>query len=335
MNSRLVGPVDPWRLEIITVSGGSRSSTERAAISRDVDRGLLIRLCPGGYAERAGFESLSPEQQHVVRLRAIAGASATPVLFSHWSAAAVHGLPVLRARLSTVHQTVVEDDDRHRTGVVTHRFVVEDAEVVRLGDLLVTGLGRTVVDIAGAGPFEEGVMAADGALLAGVPRAVLEAAVDLAGVRRASRRIADVVAFADPGAESAAESRLRVSLMRLGVEVPELQHPIRLRNGRLAHVDAWLRSSDVGIEVDGEQKYLDAGMAPEGAGRAVIKEKRREDEVRLGLRALVRVGWIQTGSTTALRAVLSRVGVRATRPRTTLAAYCERARRSVPRRVLR
>lgn len=335
MKSLLVGPVDPWRMEIITVSGRSRSSVERAAISRDVDRGLLVRLCPGGYAERAGFESLSPEQQHLVRLRATAAASLVPVLFSHWSAAAVHGLPVLRSRLDMVHETVAEDDDRHRTGVVTHHFIVDDAEVVRVGDLAVTGLARTVVDVAGGGPFEEGVMAADAALSAGVPRAVLEAAVDLAGARRASRRIADVVAFADPGAESAAESRLRVTLMRLGVEVPELQHPIRLRSGHLAHVDAWLRSSEVGIEVDGDQKYLDAEMAPQGAGRAVIKEKRREDEVRLGLRALVRVGWIQTGSTAALRAVLSRVGVRATRPRTTFAMYCERARRSLPRRRLR
>jgi hypothetical protein len=331
----VLAPVDPWRLEILLVSGGSRSSTERASISRDVERGLLLRLRPGAYVERTGYGCLSPEQQHVVHLRAAAATSDAPLLVSHWSAAIAHGLPVLRSRLGAVHVTVPEDADRHRTGLVTHHFLVEDAEVVRIGDLVVTSIGRTVLDVAGGSPFEEGVMAADAALLAGVPREVLEASVELAGARRASRRIGEVVAFADPGAESAAESRLRVSLMRLGVEVPELQRPVVLRSGRRVHLDAWLRTADVGIEVDGEQKYLDAAMAPAGAGRAVIEEKRREDEVRLGVRALVRVGWVQTGNLAALRAVLARVGVRATRPRTTLAAYCERARHSRPRRPFR
>lgn len=328
-------PLDPWRVEIITVTSGSRTSSERAAIGRDVQRGLLLRVCPGAYVERAGFERLLVEQQHIVRMRAVSAVSPRPMLISHWSAAVVHGLPVLRSRLSAVHVTVEDDDDRHRVGVVAHRFLIDDGEVVRIGDLLVTAVGRTVVDVAGGAPFEEGVMAADAALLRGVPRGVLEAAADLAGDRRASTRIADVVAFADPGAESAAESRMRVSLLRLGVEVPELQHRVPLRAGGAAYLDAWVRSANVGIEVDGEQKYLDAGLAPAGAGRAVIAEKRREDEVRLGLRALVRIGWIQAGSPTALRSLLSRVGVRPTRPRTTFEAYCERARTSRARRVVR
>lgn len=327
--------IDPWRIEIITVTAGSRSSSERSAISRDAKAGLLLRLCPGGWVERGGFESLSPEQRHIVRIRAAVAVSQVPVLVSHWSAAVVHGLPVLRSRLQAVHTTVLEDDDRHRQGMVSHHFLVEDGEVVRFNGVLLTGIARTVVDVAGAATFEEGVMAADAALLRGVPREVLESAVDLAGERRASRRIGDVIAFADPGAESAAESRTRVSLMRLGVEVPELQHPVVLRSGRAAFLDAWLRMADVGIEVDGEQKYLDAEMAPEGPGRAVIAEKRREDEVRLGLRALVRVGWIQSGNPPALRTALERVGVRPTRPRTTFEAYCERARLSGPRVVPR
>jgi hypothetical protein len=203
---------------------------------------------------------------------------------------------------------------------------------VRVGDLLVTGIGRTVVDVAGASSFEEGVMAADAALVAGLPRETLEAAVDLAGERRASRRVDDVVSFAHPGGESAAESRFRASAMRLGVEVPVLQRPVRVRDGEV-FLDGWFRSTDVGVEVDGEQKYLDAAMAPQGPARAVIREKRREDDVRLGLRALVRIGWVQSGSPAALRTVLSRVGVRPTSPRTAFAAYCEQARAARPRRL--
>lgn len=325
-----LAPVDPWKLEILTVARGTRTSTERASISRDVERGLLLRLSPGAYVERRAFETLSPEEQHIVRIRAVSAVSHAPVLISHWSAGVVLGLPVLRSRLTAVHITIQEDDDRHRQGVVTHHFLVDDSEVHEGHGLLVTGVGRTVVDIAGAAPFEEGVMAADSVLKAGVSRAALEAAVVLAGPRRASRRIREVVAFAHPGAESAAESRFRVTSMRLGLEVPELQYRIVLRDGEV-YLDGFYRSVNVGVEVDGTQKYLDAAMAPEGAGVAVIEEKRREDEVRVELRALARIGWFESGSTAALRVVMSKVGVRQTRPRTSIQAYIEGARLARPR----
>ena len=315
VETRALAPIDPWRIEIITVAGGSRTSTERAAISRDARRGLLQRLCPGGYVEREAFAGLTPEQQHVVRVRALGAVSEQPLIVSHWSAAVLLGLPVLRSRLAAVHTTIREDDHRRREGRAMHSFAIDDAELLPHGELLVITLGRTVVDIAGAAPIEEGVIAIDAALRRGVPREVLEAAAELAGPRRASRRIADAVAFGHPGAESAAESRLRVSLMRSGFEVPELQHRVRLRDGSEASVDALLRRAGVGIEVDGDQKYTDAEMAPDGAAQAVLKEKRREDEVRLGLRALVRPGWVQTGSAAAMRTLLARVGAQPSRPR--------------------
>ena len=53
-------------------------------------------------------------------------------------------------------------------------------------------------------------------------------------------------------------------------------------------------------------------------------------------RALDAVGaFVERQGQAALRAVLARVGVRPTRPRTPLSAYCGRARRSRPRRPLR
>ena len=115
-----LAPIDPWKLEIIAVVGGARTSSERAAISRDVARGLLLRICPGAYVERSAFESCSPEGQHVVRIRAAAAVAYGPILVSHWSAAVVHGQPVLRSRLGSVHITVPEDDDGHRQGMTAH-----------------------------------------------------------------------------------------------------------------------------------------------------------------------------------------------------------------------
>lgn len=323
--------IDPWRLEIIVVRGGSRSSGERSAISRDAERGLLLRIRPACWVDREAFTALSPEQQHVVRIRAADAASPAPLAFSHWSAAVLQGLPVLRSRLRTVHNTVPEGQDQHRQGLAAHRHRLDDAWATTIGGLRVTAIERTVVDVAGASPFEEGVMAADRALLMGVDREQLEAAADSVAERRASGRIVQVVGFADPGGESAAESRFRVSSMRAGFEPPELQRRVRLADGRDAWVDGWYRRFDAGVEVDGEQKYLDAAMAPAGAGRAVIEEKRREDEVRLGMRALVRPGWVQSGSATLLRGMLAKVGVQPTRPRTPIEAYIEQSRASRPR----
>lgn len=332
MSELVAALVDPWRLEIIAVVRNSHSAAERRALSRDTEHGRLARIGQGAYVERIAFESLTPEGQHIVRMRAVAAVAVEPIVFSHFSAAVLHGLPVLRSRLIAVHTVVDHDDDRHRHGTTTHHFLVGDGETVRFGELIATGVGRTVVDIAGAAPFEEGVVAADGALAAGVPRAMLEAAIDLAGPRRASKRIGEVVAFAHPGGESAAESRWRVTSMRLGVEIPELQHPVRLEDGSRVFLDGRLPRARIGIEVDGDTKFLDADKAPDGAGAAVVKEKRREDEVRAGLAGLVRLGWVQSGSTALLRAAYTRAGVRAVRPRPTLADHAEIARSARPRR---
>jgi hypothetical protein len=230
-----------------------------------------------------------------------------------------------------VHVTIPEGSDLHRQGVTAHRHRVDVDEVVLVSGVRVTTMWRTVVDVAGASAFEEGVMVADRALLMGVERDRLEQAADAVADRRSSGRIVQVVAFGDPGGESAAESRFRVSSMRAGFEPPELQHRVRLRDGSDVWVDGWYRRFDVAVEVDGDQKYLDAEMAPEGAGKAVIKEKRREDEVRLLVRALVRPGWVQSGSSTLIRSMLAKVGAHPARPRTPIEAYIERAKRSRPR----
>lgn len=330
--------MDPWRLEIIVVRDGSYGGGERRTLSRDVERGLLVRLRRGAYVERTAFEGMTVEQQHVVRLRALDAVAPAPFVYSHWSAAVLHGLPVLRARLLQVHTTVDERRQRGQDGVVAHLFAIADAEVVTIGGLVVTDVGRTVVDLAGASPMEEGVMAADGALHRGVPRSVLEEAADKVGPRRAGRRIRDVLAFADAGAESAAESRSRVTMFRIGVEPPLLQHRLLLPDGSEVFLDFLFPTVMVGGEADGDEKYLNPAFAREGAGRAVVAEKRREDMARAQLQGLGRWGWIQSGSAALLRTVLARVGVLASRPRATLDDYAARARegraRFVPRRPL-
>ena len=199
---------DPWFIELIVVEGRTDGAGRRA-LSRDVARGLLLRLRRGAYVERLGFEAMTLEQQHVVRARALAAVSQRAIVFSHHTAAVVHGLPVLSARFDRLHTTVSATSEGGQEGVVAHRFDLPEAAVVQVGPLRVTAPSRTVVDVAGAGPFDEGVMIADAALFRGLSRPLLEAAAEAVGPRRAANRIAGVIAFAHPGGESAAESRSR------------------------------------------------------------------------------------------------------------------------------
>lgn len=325
----------PWTLEILTIRNGSHSGAERRSLSRDVERGLLVRLRSGAYVERRAYEAMTPEGRHIVRMRAFAAVSDRPPMFSHWSAAVVRGYPVHRSRLEVVHTTVDERRGRGQEGVSAHLFRVQPEQIQAVGDLLVTSAARTVIDIAGASPFEEGVMTADHALRCGMPRETLEETLRAVGPRHAAARTAEVIAFAHPGAESAAESYSRVGLFRSGIEPPALQYRMVLGDGSVIFLDFEFPSVHVGGEADGDSKYL---TAPEGAGTAIVKEKRREDEARLQLNGLARWGWVQSLRPSLLRAVLAKVGVLPQRRRPTLAEYAAVARaarpRSAPRRVV-
>jgi len=323
--------MDPWQLEILTIKDGSHSGAERRSVGRDVERGLLIRLRFGAYVERGAFEAMSPEDQHIVLMRAFTAVSDRPPVFSHWSAAVVLGFPVHRVRLARLHISVDERRERGQEGVAAHLFRVLPSERMRVGELEVTTPARTVVDIAGASPFEEGVMAADHALQKGIRREQLHEAIAAAGTRRAASRIADVVAFGHPGAESAAESYSRVGMLRTGIEPPRLQHRLLLGDGSAIFLDFEFPSVHVGGEADGDSKYL---TAPDGAGKAVVREKRREDEARLQLGDLARWGWRESVRPRLLLGGLFRVGGGPHPRRPTLADYAAVAAAARPRRLV-
>jgi hypothetical protein len=327
--------MNPWSVELILARHGSLGVTERRSLSRDVERGLLIRLRQGVYASRAAWDAGEgwPRElaRHVIRARAFTAVAAERPVFSHWTSGAILGLPMVGERLAAVHVTAPDERRRGIDGVAVHVFPLRSEEVVEVGDLLVTTAARTVVDIAGAVPFRAGVVTADGALTAGLRRELLDEAVDLAGLRRASGRIGDVAAFAHPGAESAAESETRVSMFEIGIEPQELQHEVRDARGLAGVLDTFDRRLRIGTEVDGLDKYLNPKVALQGAGRAVVQEKWREDRVRAEIRGLARFGYGEAREPARLRPILARVGLRAAAHRPTLADWAAEARAARPR----
>lgn len=72
-------------------------------------------------------------------------------------------------------------------------------------------------------------------------------------------------------------------------------------------------------------------MAPEGAGRAVIKEKKREDQLRARVSAVARYGYAEACSPTLLRPILQLAGLHPERNRPTLSDFAAVAREARPR----
>lgn len=331
--------MNPWLVELIVVRNGSMGATERRSVSRDVERGLLVRIRQGAYVAKSAWDAgdgwWRAHDRHVLQARAFDAVAARRPVFSHWTAGVLLGLPMVDERLDRLHVTARDDSRRGVAGISLHVFPLSRPEVGTLGGLLVTSPARTVVDIAGAAAFHAGVVTADGALLRGVPRDLLEQAVDIAGPRRASSRIEDVVAFASPGGESAAESAARVSMFHLGLEPQELQHEVWDDRGLAGVLDTFDRRRRIGTEVDGVRKYLDPALAPDGAGPAVVQEKWREDRVRLGITALVRFGFREARNPALLRPMLRSVGLLPAAQRPTLSDWAAEARLATPRRAPR
>lgn len=208
---------------------------------------------------------------------------------SHVSAAALHGIAIRHAARDVVHLT--RDGAGHgkeRAGVRVHRAPVADGEMSVIGGLRVTSLERTLADLACWEPYEWGVVAADAVLRRQGDAGLLWEYVERGRGRRGIGRLRAVLEFADPRAESALESMSRVSLVRAGIALPDLQRQIvDADGGWVATSDfAWDEYGVVG-EADGRGKYLDDAARGTVGADAVMEEKRRDQ-------AILGAGWVPT-----------------------------------------
>jgi hypothetical protein len=291
----------------------------RQRLSRAARRGSSERIARGAYMSTEAWAALESRARHLARIHAVVATRTSPPVVSHFSAAAVHGLPILGDWPIAVHVTVVPGAGTHsRPTLVKHTARIPPEDLLRVGDLLVTSVARTVLDIAASCTFMDGVIAADAALYSdelhghspATTKADLLAAFERALPRRAHARITEVISFAESGAQTPIESVSRVNMRVLRVPRPQLQVAHFDSRGFIGSTDfAWEEFGAVG-EADGDRKYLDiaarSGRSPE---QVLLDEKNREDRLRALPRKVSRWPWAVAIDPPRLREKLRLLGL--------------------------
>ncbi len=287
---------------LMTVSGETARLVRRRGA-----RAEHVRLRRGAYVGAAHWASLTADERHLVRVDAVAAACTDPV-FSHWSAAAVWGLPTVGRPDESVHVSIPAAGGGRSQGDVVRHATRVPIEPERRGGMFVTGVARTVVDLARAGGLACGLVAADAAVRAGlVDQEALAIEAERAGAGRGSRAARAVVVHADGRSESPGESLSRARMIEHGLPVPVLQHELRDERGFVGRVDFWWPAAGVVGEFDGRVKY---GLDERTAADAVWSEKKREDRIRAVVTGFARWTWDDAWRGGAMVAALRRAGVR-------------------------
>lgn len=239
--------------------------------------GHVVSPCHGVVADGESWRSASGEIRHRRLLRVItaerpgavaAGPSAAVV----WDLPTAAGIPE-RPVLTTARSVARPQYGSSSPACVRRRAWLREDEVTVVGGVPVTGLVRTVVDVARGGSVPWGLAAADAACRRGVTPDELVAAVQAMAPVPGSRRAAVVASWADPRAESPLESVARAVMRLLGLPCPDLQVWVE-GDGRRYRADMIMTALRTVVEVDGKVKYVGHGAAPEQAW----KDKRRRDD---------------------------------------------------------
>jgi very-short-patch-repair endonuclease len=218
-----------------------------AGVSRSQLRGQSYRRMGSDLYRWVGLKE-SPQ----LILTAVARRLPAGAAFSGRTAAWLHGLDV--APGDPVEVTIPPPIGiGRRAGASIRRAALARGEIVLRRGLPTTSAIRTVVDLGGRDPLTEGVVAADLFLHARlVTHTELRAYVAEHRGARGIARLRRVVELAEPRAESAMETRLRILLVLARLPRPEVQVSIHDDQGRfLGRPDLLYRHERLVIEYDG------------------------------------------------------------------------------------
>ncbi|WP_345064815.1 hypothetical protein [Leifsonia kafniensis] len=210
-----------------------------------------------GVRAQAGAESL------IDRCEAWAARMPSAPVFSHVTAAQLHGIPLPRrmSESAALHVTVVKPVRTPRAvGIVGH---TSDSlpDVVLIDGLAVFGPAQTWCQLAPMLGLDEMVAAGDRVIGLPTPLATadqLASAVRAYAGHRHAKKLRAAFELVRPRVESPRETRLRLLLIRAGFPEPETNRPIPLLPGRKpARGDLMYPQYKVLVEYDGQQHRTD------------------------------------------------------------------------------
>lgn len=335
----MLGP-GPWHVSQLLGMGWTHGALQRCTRS-----GLLVRERRGLYALPVGAirqlvlttaaprtpapralnaAPRSPADAHRARLRAVARGLTARAVFSHSSAARVHGLWTPDPTDLLLHATIPGQADREDGRLRIHGSGLQPSSVVRVDGIAVTDVVRTALDLARATDLPQALVAADSAMrlllspahpdldrvlrrravprqeIEGVRAAfsqALEPMVGWPGVRTARA----AVAAADPASASPYESWSRGWMLVVGMPLPELNVVLVGASGAEYVGDFVWRDRRLIGEADGVSKYGSTSAEVRAALRA---EKARQADLEAAGWRLVR--WVPGDSGATLVARLAR-----------------------------
>lgn len=248
-----------------------------------VRRGELIHLAPGVYARALQWLATAQGRDELFRLRGLAAVTSErcgdAVVLSHQSAAAVHGISLLKPDTTCVHVTRdAKSGGGRRAERQVHAVSLPDGDVVDLGRFRVTSMERTAVDVATDGAtFAQALTVFDMALAGGASRELMTEMLARRrnrGVKTARRALY----FASSLSESVGESWSRAQMIDADIRFPTLQCT-HIAEGHEYHSDFDWECRLVG-EFDGQIKYGRLRKPGETLEQAIMREKEREDRLR-------------------------------------------------------
>lgn len=199
--------------------------------------GEILRIGPGSFVTRDDWESLTPIARHAQRVWEAGARARSQLVFSHASAAALHGIDRIGAWPELIDVSTEISSGGRSSGTFRRRgrrLSLVDTEPWQR-HILTTPL-QTAIDVTAEARFLDGVVAADQALWARRPSGALVTASalqtrvgDMTG--RGSARAARAIGFATGLADSVREPQSRVLIAVMGFPDPELQVRFVLSDG--------------------------------------------------------------------------------------------------------
>lgn len=270
--------------------------TDRQIRTR-VKTGELHRIRHGSYCDATLWHSLTPEDQHRVRARAVLARSHPSTVLTHVSSAIEQDAPVWGHDLTKVHTTRTDGRaGRKESDRVQHAGTMPAYHVTEVNGVPVSLATRCAVEMTTISTVESALVTVDGLLHAGL--------TTTNGVRQFahrtrlwpnSLRTIVVLRLADKRRESAGESRTGYFFYAQGLPRPEPQVVVMDEFGHeFARVDfAWIELR-VWLEFDGRIKYERYRRKGETLDEFLLREKAREERIcQLTGWTCIRITWAQ------------------------------------------